>query len=415
MDQSSSTFVTFADERVDVPDNNETKSNVWKVVVVDDEEMVHTMTRMVLSNFLFEEIPVQLYHAYSGQEAKTLMENQPDMAVMLLDVVMEEDHSGLEVVHFVRKVLGNDTVRIVLRTGQPGQAPESKVIMEYDINDYREKTDLTVQKLNTTLVTALRGYRDIKKLKESEKALKIAMEKVVEASKIKTQFMANMSHEIRTPLNGIAVTVDLLKTTALSDEQLEYVNLLSTSTDRLMPIVNDILDLSKIETGNLQLEEKWFSFREIIESVIEENKQFASEKNLEIILECDERIPNRVVGDFGRLRQVLSNLINNSIKFTYNGHVLIRCVIESEQKERIYLTIEVEDTGVGIPEDELTQVFRPFVQGSSAIQAGRAGTGLGLAIAKSLVEMMGGNIAVKSHPDRGATFSFGVSFKTIKE
>ncbi len=133
----------------------------WKLLIVDDEEEIHTITRMAMQDFIFEERSLTFISAYSGAEAKAVLEDHPDTAIMLLDVVMESDHAGLEVARYVRETLGNTFVRIILRTGRPGQAPERKVISEYDINDYKEKTELTVQKLTTTIISALRSYRDL--------------------------------------------------------------------------------------------------------------------------------------------------------------------------------------------------------------------------------------------------------------
>ncbi len=148
------------------------ENHKWKVLVVDDDVLVHNTTKLVLTDFKFEEKRVELYHAYSSQEAKKILREQSDIAVIFLDVVMEADDSGLRVVRYIREDLKNSIVRIILRTGQPGQAPEEKVIVDYDINDYKTKTELTVQKLYTTLITALRSYRDLIKIERNRKGLK---------------------------------------------------------------------------------------------------------------------------------------------------------------------------------------------------------------------------------------------------
>lgn len=143
----------------------------WEVLVVDDDAGIHDVTRMVLRGFVFEGLPIQLFHAHSAAEAKTLMAEHPDAAMMLLDVVMETEQAGLEVVHFVRRELRNHLVRIVLRTGQPGSAPEESVIADYDINDYKEKTELTARKLTTLMFSCLRAYRDLRRLEENKRGL----------------------------------------------------------------------------------------------------------------------------------------------------------------------------------------------------------------------------------------------------
>src|SRR6476646_5247606 len=150
----------------------------WKVLVVDDEPEVHAVTRLVLGNFRFADRPLQFLNAHSANQAEVMLREHPDIAVMLLDVVMETDRAGLELVRHVRERIGNHFVRIVLRTGQPGQAPEQQVIAAYDINDYKEKTELTAQKLTTTMYSALRGYRDMRTIEANRRGL----ERVINAS-----------------------------------------------------------------------------------------------------------------------------------------------------------------------------------------------------------------------------------------
>ena len=154
----------FAEESVETGKENQER---WKILIADDEEEVHAVTRMVLDNFSFEGRNVELLHAYSGSETKKLLQEHPDTAVLLLDVVMEEETTGLEVVKYIRNEVKNNFVRIILRTGQPGQAPERQIAMEYDINDYKEKTELTAQKLLTTITRLLRAYRDMRMLEKS--------------------------------------------------------------------------------------------------------------------------------------------------------------------------------------------------------------------------------------------------------
>ena len=171
--------VLFADEQAkpaEVP-SPELRGTAWKVLVVDDEQQIHTVTKMVLSNFSFRDQGLEFINAYSAAEARALMAKHPDVAVAFIDVVMETDTAGLDLVRYIREELNNRYLRIVLRTGQPGQAPERKVIVGYDINDYKEKSELTAQKLFSTMVTALRSYRDIVTIETSRRGL----EKIIEA------------------------------------------------------------------------------------------------------------------------------------------------------------------------------------------------------------------------------------------
>lgn len=155
----------------EVPVESSASENPWKIIIADDEDEVHAVTRMVLDNFWFEGRSLELLSAYSGRETKELLRQHPDTAVLLLDVVMEEDTTGLEVVKYIRSELKNHFVRIILRTGQPGQAPERQLTMEYDINDYKEKTELTAQKLFTTIIGLLRAYRDLRMIERNRRGL----------------------------------------------------------------------------------------------------------------------------------------------------------------------------------------------------------------------------------------------------
>lgn len=168
----------FAPEEEEVSPKT-SQGKIWKIAIIDDEESIHKVTKVALKNFLFEGDKIEFLQGYSGKEAKELFKQNPDIAVVLLDVIMEHDHSGLEVVKFIREETGNKNTRIVLRTGQPGQAPEKDVISEYDINDYKEKTELTARKLYTLMYSCLRSYRDIIALDES----RLGLEKVINASK----------------------------------------------------------------------------------------------------------------------------------------------------------------------------------------------------------------------------------------
>lgn len=383
----------------------------WKVLVVDDDDMVQVLTQMVLGDLQFEGRRIQLLVAKSGDEACEVLAANPDIAVMLLDVVMETEDAGFRVVHHARRVLGYDQLRIIIRTGQPGFAPESQVILEYDINDYREKTDLSVQKLSTSLIGALRSYRDIRNLKASELALKQALNDAEEASRVKSRFLANMSHEIRTPLNGIALTAQLLQTTDLTEEQQEYLDMLRESTDRLMPIINDILDLSRIEAGKLKLERNRFNVRELMDRLVSVLAPMVGEKDIQLFWDCGDSVPLNLIGDDNRLWQILSNLASNAIKYTAKGYVRIDCDLTGERDHRAIVRFSVRDTGPGILEHEQEALFKPFIQGE---QGGhRGGAGLGLAISKELVERMGGSLTLISKINVGSSFIFSLPLEQL--
>ena len=232
------------------------------------------------------------------------------------------------------------------------------------------------------------------------------------ANQAKSTFLATMSHEIRTPMNGVIGMANLLSSTPLNDEQDEYVGVIKTSGDALLTLINDILDYSKIESGNLELEQQDFDIRECLESVMDLFSEKASKQGLDLIYQIDPTIPVSIIGDSHRLRQVLINLINNALKFTHAGEVFVKLGLKHTTDEKTEILIEVTDTGIGIPEEKLSRLFKAFSQVDSSTTRKYGGTGLGLVISDKLVSLMGGAISVKSQVGKGTTFAFNIFCKT---
>jgi PAS domain S-box-containing protein len=248
--------------------------------------------------------------------------------------------------------------------------------------------------------------RDVTELLRSADELKIAKEEAEHLLKVKEQFLANMSHEIRTPMNGIIGMIDVLNETELDKSQREYVNTIRNSSETLLTILNDILDLSKLEAGQMNVEKRPFDLKEMLKNLVALFKQKAAETNNLLKFEWDEEVHPYIVGDRIRLLQILSNLTSNAIKFTTNGDVIIKISKESEEGRQQLLRFEVADTGIGISPENQKKLFTSFQQLDISTKKAFGGTGLGLVISKQLVEIMGGEIHLKSTYGQGSVFWF---------
>lgn len=254
----------------------------------------------------------------------------------------------------------------------------------------------------------LGSYTDVTDIMETKEALRIAKENAEETSKAKEMFLANMSHEIRTPLNGIIGLAQLLNKTILNTVQSEYLKAIRYSADNLLVIINDILDLAKIEAGKMDLEYIDFDVNEIAENVIKSFTYKAEEKGIQLFACLPE---NRIVllGDPYRLTQILTNLLGNAIKFTQNGNVEL-CIVQQSDDVYTHLTFHVKDTGIGMHESKMETIFNSFSQAQSDTARKYGGTGLGLAICKKLIELQNGSIGVKSQLGKGSEFTFDLKY-----
>jgi signal transduction histidine kinase/DNA-binding response OmpR family regulator len=557
---------SFAPEKDNGADNNSTP---WQILITDDEEEVHQVTAVAMLDVKFKGRPIEFLHAYSAAEARTILATHDDIAIILLDVVMEEEDAGLKLVRHIRDELQNRRLRIVLRTGQPGQAPERDVVMDYDINDYKTKTELTRQKLLTSIVSALRAYDDIVSLEKSRngmeqvigaadallqspselafaaqvlrqinaliqhpnsglvmrrtpgskdmiavassdgylqpsadmllvvahaldtqrhaytdrsacfyirplngageyavllplqrqlteleqrligvlcmniaaglanvqlyeslvnltrdlesqvvertRELSVARDAAEAASLAKSEFLAIMSHEIRTPMNGMLGMMQLALGEATQPEQRDHLETAQYSAEALLTILNDILDFSRLESGNLQFEAIDFDLIKTVDSVISLMASRTAETALTLRADYPTTLPRMLSGDVGRLRQVLLNLISNALKFTEQGGVTLQIEQLAGDAEQTRLRFTVIDSGIGIAPEAQSRLFQSFSQADHSISRRFGGTGLGLSICKKIVELQGGRIGVDSTPGIGSRFWFELGFATAAD
>ncbi len=300
------------------------------------------------------------------------------------------------------------TFNTVFRTGRPVQGADWALARK-DGSAMHVEISISPMRTIDNKISGFRGIaRDISLRKSAEQALRQAKDAADRANRAKSEFIANMSHEMRTPMNGIIPMAHLLMKTRLTADQREYVQTISTSAGNLLYLINDILDFSRIEAGKLRLDADDFHLRAMIEDAVHILKPAATEKKLQLQYSIDPEAPTHLHGDEGRMRQILLNLVNNAIKFTEAGKVVIHLSMTSSDADQVGLCLAVRDTGIGIAPDQRSRLFKSFSQIDSAGSRKFGGMGLGLAISRRLARMMGGDIDFESQVGRGSVFRFTV-------
>ena len=377
----------------------------WLLLVVDDDESVHRATKLALDDFTFEDRPVRVMGAFSAQEARDFMSAESDTALILLDVVMEQEHAGLDLVRWIRDDLQNSRVRIVLRTGQPGFAPELQVVRDYDINDYKEKHELTASKLITVTYAALRSFRDILKLEDQASELEAALQTAEFANRAKTNFINHMSHEFRTPLNGILGLSEMIASEMFgpigNDRYKEYAWDIVDSGRRLLALIESVLELTEDGDGKpLELIE--FDLKSLINDVFDDRVQQFSDTPRARSDRGKADVGQQLMlrADKHAVRTMLMNLISNALA---HNPQKCRVRVTARQYRDSRLELAVVDDGVGIDQAVLKRLGEPFNFEGNALITGQRGFGLGLRTTKRLIERHRGTMQIDTQKDKGTT------------
>ncbi len=375
------------------------------ILIVDDR-----IENIISLEALLQRDDINLITTTSPNDALRLCW-QHDISIALVDVQMPE-MDGFELVEILKSNPRTQEIVVVFVTAISKETKYAVKGLSTGAVDYLYKPLdplITVAKVDS-FITLVQNQREIKKkniqLENYQKELIVAKDTAERAKLIKENFLANMSHEIRTPINGIMGISQLLHQTELNQEQLGMVDLLSSSAQSLLGIVNDILDISKIDAGKFKIVKTETDIHKLIQSVIDLTKFKTDEKSIQIEAIIDQKVPQIILADSLRLNQILMNLVSNAVKFTNEGKVVVQLKELQRKDSKTQLQIDVIDTGIGIAEDAIDKVFDSFEQAEDTTSQKFGGTGLGLSIVKKLVELKGGTISLESEINKGSTFTF---------
>jgi len=395
----------------------------WKILVVDDEHDIHAMTELNLKNFEFEGRSLHILQAKSGQQAKEILRKESNIAVILVDIVMETDDAGLDLVNYIRGELKNNLIRIVVRTGQPGMHLEKTVIEQYDIDDYKNKSELNIDNLRFTIRTTLKVYRDLialelmnqhleKKVQERTLQLERQNQALQDLNRDKNEFLAIAAHDLKNPLHAIKGSTEIIEMT-LEEEQfttkpkmVQFLSMISVSAERMSNLVTNLLDVNAIETGQFAANYQQTDVYPILEKIIAEYREKARIKQIELHVNI-QATSHLIYTDANLLYQILDNLLSNAVKYSpFHKQIFVRLFNQSQT-----IQIEIQDQGQGFSEEDQTKLFGKFSRLSAKPTNGEHSTGLGLFIVKKLVDALHGQIDCKSQQGQGATFILTLPIK----
>lgn len=388
----------------------------WQILIVDDDRDVHITTEFALGSETFGGRGLKFQHAFSALEAEQILAQTNEIAVILLDVVMESDDAGLRLVKIIRDQLGLSIPRIILRTGHPGYAPERDVIRDYDIDDYRTKSELSRARLFTSVATALRAYERLRQLQEANQRLEAMTrdleilnveyleqrEAAMAAAQAKSRFLANVSHELRTPLNAIVGFSELSLRALENGEKVPpaYMQDVLDAGRRLATLVDDILDFSQLDARRRRLICEPTSIQEILE--YQQELLMGESGRLGVNLTISRGDPTvQCEIDRSALTKVLGHVIANALRYSPRGGDVDISWLQRDEN----ITIDIADRGPGVPKAIKSNLDEPFSIGQDVLTKDASGLGLGLTICRHLMTMMGGRISIEDRDGGGSIVS----------
>jgi signal transduction histidine kinase/HPt (histidine-containing phosphotransfer) domain-containing protein len=417
--KSASAIVSFSEEKNQI-------GQAEKIVFNNDDRPGITMSQTefhillfgedaklsaALSEALQSEVVALRFARKAGEAMQSIRDRPTDMVLVDLESSQKE---GFELLRGLNNNSPAPHTLVIALTGAENTADKLHAYELGALDCISKPVEPAV--FHARLRATMQTKRQFDELIQGQRELISARLSAESAARTKSDFLAAMSHEIRTPMNGVIAMVGLLMETQMTAEQRGYLETIHTSSESLLVIINDILDFSKIEAGKMELDSRPFDLRVCVEETFDLMSAKAVEKNLDLVYQMDDEIPEKLAGDAMRLRQVLSNLLSNALKFTEHGDVFIQVKLlsapptDEKDSHSVALHFSVSDTGIGITPAKLSRLFKPFMQADVSTAKLYGGTGLGLAISKRLVELMGGKMWAESVPGQGSTFHFTANF-----